>query len=122
MASVEPSASTRPEGDPERAHALLEVGRLLAADLHPDAVLVAAARATARLLDVADVRLWLRDAGAGVLRLGARMPAGGAAADLAIPLDDGLVARIVRSEWPFVTPRATGQSPRFRHWYGSRAR
>ena len=64
-----------------RLHALVEISRLVSESLEPDSVMTAAAEATARLLDVENVSLWVHDPEAEVLRLGAQ------ASGARLPLD-----------------------------------
>ena len=91
----------------QRLRALAELSRLVSASLEPGAVLDAAVAAAARLLAVEDVRLWLHDPEADVLRPAAQAPAGSVAPDVAVPVDASIAGSVLRSGRPFVTDQVT---------------
>lgn len=80
-----------------RMSTLTEISRMVSSSLDHQAVLDAAVEATARLLGVSDVRLWLVDETAKLLRLGARAPADAETASATLPLGDSLSGAIVRT-------------------------
>ena len=93
----------------EQLAALVDIDRLVSGSLDPRAVLEATAQATARLLDVVDVQLWLHDPALDVLRLGARMLAGEALASVAVPVEGSLLGRVLHSGEPSVVARVADE-------------
>jgi signal transduction histidine kinase len=90
-------------------------GDSAARDVNPRAVLEAAAQAAMWLLDLPRACVWLHDAPADVLRLAASLPAGECATEGALPVDDSLLGRVLRSGQPLVTQQPT-QHPDWRSW------
>lgn len=99
----------------ERLATLAELSGLVTGHLDPQAVLDAAVAATARLLEIDDVLLWLHDSASNTVRLGARAPADRQALEVVMPVGDSLVGRALRRRAPLVLDGAT-EHPRCSVW------
>ena len=86
----------------EQLATLVEISRLVSSSLDPQAVLQATAQATARLLEVADVQLWLYDPTLDVLRLETRLLSADAVGSVTVPVEGSLIGRVLHSGQPSV--------------------
>jgi GAF domain-containing protein len=76
----------------------------LSSGIEPQAAMETCVRATARVLGLSDVVLWLHDSSAEVLRLGAVVPSDELSTDkMILPVEDSVSGSVLRSGQPFVT-------------------
>jgi len=86
---------------------LAEISGSSAEGVKPEAVMLAAAQATARLLGVQEACVWVYEAAVGVLRLGARVPEVDPGGDVSLPGKDSICGQVLRSRRPFLAHRLT---------------